>query len=272
MPEARLPVTAAYTLSLSAGEAVEDLSGRVSTATGGQRFRRINRFIQLALIGAHECRNADDADWAASQPIVIATGQGNIADTTQMLESVVGSGQPPMPFQFINLAGNMAGFYLAQSLGVEAANTTVSQLDFPAEAALQVAVEEYRRHGSALLGAVDELAWPLDAHRRRLGAAPGQSVGEGSHWLRVGPGRPLGWLEPPVYCRDAVEAQACLERLAPDRVVQTPDPADGIALHDTLAAAHWCRVLQDGTPGETVAHVSAGADGRRAVVRVTRAD
>lgn len=267
-----LPVTAAYTLSLRAGDVAEDLAERVSSATGGQRFRRINRFIQLALIGAHECRNADGTDWAISQPIVIATGQGNIADTTQMLESVVGRGQPPMPFQFINLAGNMAGFYLAQSLGGEAANTTVSQLDFPAEAALQIAVEEYRRHGSALLGAVDELAWPLDAHRRRLGAAPGQAIGEGSHWLRLGPGRPLGWLEPPVYCRDAAEAQGCLERLEPDRVVYTPDPAVNMALHDTLAAAHWCQVLGNGAPGEAVAHVSVGADGRRAVVRVTKAD
>lgn len=267
-----LPVTAVYSLILPAGDAAGDLGDLVTRATRGQRFRRINRFIQLALIGAHECRHSDRSDWASSQPIVIATGQGNIADTTQMLSSVVGRGQPPMPFQFINLAGNMAGFYLAQSLGVEAANTTVSQLDFPVEAALTVAAEEFRRHGSALLGAVDELAWPLEAHRRRLGAASDQAIGEGSHWLRIGDGEPLGWVESPVYCRDAAETAECIEGLAVSRVVRTPGEAKDTPMHDTLSAGRWCEFLQGAAPGETLGHVSEGADGRCAVVRVTRAD
>lgn len=266
-----LPVTAAYSLTRPAGDGPEDLSDHLARATGGQRFRRINRFIQLALIGAHECRNADRVKWPGTQPIVIATGQGNIADTSQMLESVVGRGQPPMPFQFINLAGNMAGFYLAQSLGAESANTTVSQLDFPVEAALQVVAEEYRRHGSALLGAVDELAWPLSAHQRRLGAAAGRSVGEGTHWLRIGDGPPLGWIEPPVYCRDDADAEAWLERVGADAHLHTPGPESSGPLHDTEAAARWCEFLLNAAPGRVLAHVSIGADGRRSVVRVTKA-
>ncbi|MBA1145577.1 hypothetical protein H0Z60_00755 [Ectothiorhodospiraceae bacterium WFHF3C12] len=266
-----LPVTSAYSLTLAAEEAPVDLGAWVSEATEGQRFRRINRFIQLALIGAHRCRQGDAAAWRSTQPIVIATGQGNIADTTEMVESVVGRGLPPMPFQFINLAGNMAGFYLAQSLGAESANTTVSQLDFPAEAALQIAAEEHAGHGAALLGAVDELVWPLDAHRRRVGCPPDAPVGEGSHWLRIGDGPVLGWIEPPVYCADEAELEAVLQGAGVDVVIRTPGQNGGVPAHDTAAAAHWCGFLRNGPAGAQMAHVSAGADGRRALVRVTRA-
>jgi hypothetical protein len=266
-----MPVTAVSTLCLPAGDGPVALGPLLEEATGGQRFRRINRLIERALIGAQRCRHQDEVTWAEGQQIVIGSGQGNIADPTARLESVVGRGQPPMPFQFINLAGNMAGFYLAQSLGAESANTTVSQLEFPVEAALQVAAEEHYRFGSVLVGAVDELAWPLEDHRVRLGCQGDAVVGEGSHWLRIGSDAPpLGWLEPPVYLEGDRALERCLDAAAVTAVVHTPSTSPRHPVHDTMAAAVLCEFLAQGQPGEVLAHVSGDGRGRHAVVVARR--
>jgi len=283
-----LPVTAVATFTLTGGDAPEPLDALLADATDGRRFRRINRFIQLALIGAHRCRRADGAQWPARQPIVIATGQGGVAATAAMLEGVVAAGQLPMPFQFINLVGNMAGFHVANSLGAVAANSAVSRLDFPLESALAVARQDYAREGCALLGAVDELAWPLAAHRRRLGVGADVAVGEGSHWLRLGTDRPpLGWIEDVRYLNDddalldyaksqqdaaLICAPAAHRRLAAagiDLAARSRSASERFPVHDTMAGAVLCDFLENGGGGRLV-HVSA-AQGRYAAIVVSGA-
>lgn len=285
-----LPVTAVASLTLTGEAGPEPLDALLTEATGGRRFRRINRFVQLALIGAHRCRRADTVDWPAHQPIILTTGQGGVADTAEMVEAVVAEGRPPMPFHFINLVGNMAGFHVASSLGAVSTNTAVSRMDFPLESALSVVAQEYGRTGCALLGAVDELAWPLAAHRRRLGVGEAVPVGEGSHWLRLGGDTPpLGWIEEVRYLEDdsallayardlgdavfacAPSAHRCLSAAGGGLAARSRGVAARFPAHDTVAAAVLCDFLDNGGgAGDRLVHVSAGAS-RYAAIAVRRA-
>lgn len=142
--------------------------------------RRVNRLIELGLIGAHRCVNgrALPADTA----IYMAFTSGCIADAASLAHNVV-RGQPIMPVTFINVSSNMAGFYIAASLGLHSSNYVVASNDFAWEASLELALLDAAPGRSLLVGAVEECAWPLAEHRERLGLAPDTRLFETSQWL-----------------------------------------------------------------------------------------
>ena len=74
----------------------------------GQHIRRIDRFIQLALIGSLRCaRNKTLPD---NTGIYIASSQGPKGNIARSLEQIYKDKQPLMPLNFINMVGNAAAF------------------------------------------------------------------------------------------------------------------------------------------------------------------
>ncbi|HUS25187.1 MAG TPA: hypothetical protein VM369_09570 [Candidatus Binatia bacterium] len=160
-----------------AGDAPAELRAELKSAVPNAP-RRLNRLIELALIGAHRAL-------AGSLPppgtaIYTAFTSGCIGDSALMVNNVV-HGRPSMPVTFINVSSNMAGFYVASSLGLHSANHVVSATDFAWESALELGLLGAGR--SLLLGAVEECAWPLPEHRERLHLSPGTPLLESSQWL-----------------------------------------------------------------------------------------
>ncbi len=283
MAESMLKVAAVASLDLQAGETPAILGERVREACG-KSVRRINRFIQLALIGAHDC--VGSRSLAADTAVYLATGQGNVADTAQMMRDILARGEAPMPFSFINVSSNMAGFYVAQGLELSGANLTVSRHDFSFEAAVQLAGVDLGDGGRALIGAVEECAWPLARHRERLGVAQGTPLSEGSHWLLIDQDEPaplalIEWSEGFVS-REAALAALKAAGLPRDTLLGTgwgideaergewmralglPDCFDylsGAGYHDTLTALGLCRFIETHPAGRLL-HINRGRDGR----------
>ncbi len=140
--------------------------------------RRVNRLTELSLIGAQRC--VQGLQLPPDTPIYMAFTSGCIADSVALVQDVI-RGQAPMPVTFINVSSNMAGFYVASSLGLHSGNQVVACKDFAWEATLELALLSPTR--GLLLGAVEECAWPLAEHRERMSLPPGAPMLETSHWL-----------------------------------------------------------------------------------------
>lgn len=174
-----LKVAAASTLLLPATEPAEPLRARVREVVRDPP-RRISRIIELSLIGAHRCLHGRRAD--PHCPLYLALTHGCVADGVALVTTVARGGLPT-PVGFINLSSNMAGFYVAATLGVHGPNQAVAADDFSLECALELAALGPGHGGQALIGAVEECAWPLAEHRARLALAPDRALTESSHWL-----------------------------------------------------------------------------------------
>jgi hypothetical protein len=119
-------------------------------------FRRVSKFVLLALIGACSCagRRPLEQDTA----VYLTTENGNLADTESVLSQIYKRHSLPMPFNFINTMANTASFYIAQGLGLCSRNISVSSQNLSFERGLELlkadmAMGIVRR---ALIGAVDE--------------------------------------------------------------------------------------------------------------------
>jgi hypothetical protein len=119
-------------------------------------FRRISKFVLLALIGAYACTSRHRPDGNAA--IYLTTENGNLADTESVLSQIYRSHSLPMPFNFINTMANTAAFYVAQGLGLHGRNITVSSQNLSFERGMELLKADmdllFVRH--ALIGLVDE--------------------------------------------------------------------------------------------------------------------
>ena len=151
--------------------------------SGGPRLRRSNRYIALSLLGARACVQDRTLDQACG--VYLGSSLGNIAETTAMMAPVVERGEAPMPFSFINVSSNMAGFTLAQQFSLHGRNLAVARYRHAFVSALELAMRDLQggRVSQALVGAVDECVWPLNEHRQRLGLPSPTPLIEGSGWL-----------------------------------------------------------------------------------------
>jgi hypothetical protein len=186
----------------------------------------------------------------------------------------------------------MAGFYVAQGLGLNSRNMTVSHRDFPVENALELAAFDLHTNKPpmTLVGAVDQCAFPPDQHRKRLGLAADTEMAEGSHWLLIG-----GFAQQAVgRCLDITyhpNREALLKALERSDVSgscevaagRNMDEPDTIALqqrldkpvagppsgyHDTLSGFTIASFLASGQPGRELLHVSKSAGGKYAVAHL----
>jgi len=153
----------------------------------GVNFRRGNRFILLALIGALRCVNRQYLE--ADTAVYLTTEHGNLGDTAAVLDEIYIDHSLPKPYGFINTMSSTAAFYLAQTLGIRGCNITLSSQYVSFERGLELLRADLAggAEKNALIGGVDEA--PLSAagsgdwnrHRWR--------TVDGSGWFHVKPGR-----------------------------------------------------------------------------------
>jgi hypothetical protein len=152
----------------------------------GAHIRRIDRFIQLSLIGAHRC--AKGITLAENTGLYVASSQGAKGNISKALVQIYKDKQPLMPLNFINMVGNAASFYIAKTLNIQGVNLFLTRNHFTFEAALEIAMLDISTGTSdaALVGSVDECITPLSHHRSQLRIPNDAALGEGSHWWLIG--------------------------------------------------------------------------------------
>ena len=205
-------IRSAYGFGFTAAEAPRPLREQLKTLCP-QAPRRLNRFTELALIGALGCAAEAAIELAPDCALYLGTGHGCADDSTRLLEAMLMRGQAPMPVDFINVSGSSTGFYLAQVLGLRGPSKTVAAGPVSFEAALDLAWGDLTdAPGLALVGGVDDAAYPLAVHRKRLGLAEVEPVAEVSGWLLLDsrPGaKGLRLCEPRFFC-ELCELEAVL--------------------------------------------------------------
>lgn len=157
-----------------------------------ERFRRIDRFTQLSLIGSGRCTQG--IELPASTGLYISSGFGSIANTATVQQQIFVDRRVPKPLNFINTLSNSAGYYVARNLDLHSRNQFVGRDAAPTEAALQLATLDLALGNveCALVGVVDEASAPFEEHAQRLGVGNDVALAEGSHWflLRAAAGHP----------------------------------------------------------------------------------
>ncbi|MFI4967112.1 MAG: beta-ketoacyl synthase N-terminal-like domain-containing protein [Gammaproteobacteria bacterium] len=202
-------------------------------AVSREHFRRIDRFIQLALLGSGLC--AVERQLAPDCGLYMGSGLGPMTGNIATQEQLIRDRELPKPFNFINTLGNSAGYYVAKNLGLTGQNLFVSRRGASFEAALMAAWLDLGAGvvSQALVGVVEEATLPLAEHRRRQGLAADMPVAEGSHWLLLE--------------KDAATGQ----RLEWRHVMQHEEPTAtrSAAFHDSISGA---RVTEGLMKGESV--------------------
>lgn len=232
-------------------------------------FRRVDRFIQLALLGSARCTAG-----VTLQPdcgLYLGSGLGPMGSNIATQEQLIREREIPRPFDFINTLGGSAGYYIARNLELSAQNVFISRRGASLEAVLGAALPDLALGilTQALVGIVEEATLPLAAHRRRQGLPAGTAVAEGSHWLLLQTGASAAGVlatQPfPSFtacaahlksawrpgdrlrCSGQMESAtaAALQRQFAD--VSAPDP--DAPFHDSLQAAWVTEFVTAGTAG-----------------------
>lgn len=209
-----LKIAAAFQHRAPLGETPSELRAQLQAMTG-QNLRRINRYIELALYGALHCGRAAGGV-APDTALYLASEAPMLADCVRALRGVIGEQRPPTPFEFMNISGNMAGFYIAQQLKMLGPQLALHRRGAGFECALEMLQLASGAHRHALLGYVEEGVWPLDEQRIRLRLSPDRALVECSHWLYLD--------------ADCATPLACVESLP------LAASADGLAEHLRTAA------------------------------------
>lgn len=149
--------------------------------------RRIDRFIEIALLGAGRCLL--DVQRPPDTAVYLATTRGDLHATLDVLKPLVLEGQLPRPNTFINTVSNAACFHLAGCFALTGRSYCIGGHAFAFESALQLALMDLRAGAipAALVGAVDTPAPPYEEHRRRFGLSADARLMETSRWLLLMP-------------------------------------------------------------------------------------
>lgn len=148
-----------------------------------EHFRRIDRFIQLALLGSARCVGERTLDTGCG--VYLGSGFGPIACNVAVQEQMLRDHELPKPFDFVNTLGVSAGFYVAKNFGLTGQNLCISRPGASLEAVLTAALTDLALGAvsQALVGVVEEVTLPLMEHRLRREQPAGSLAAEGSHWL-----------------------------------------------------------------------------------------
>jgi hypothetical protein len=147
-------------------------------------FRRVNKFVLLALIGAHCCARGQRIDRDAA--VYLATEHGNLGDTESVLRQIYRQHTLPMPYNFINTMANTASFYVAQGLNLTGRNLSISSQNLSFERGLELLKTDMDLQAvrSALAGSVDEATASESRFREKSGLACDQvNQADRSCWL-----------------------------------------------------------------------------------------
>lgn len=184
-----------------------------------EHFRRIDRFIQLALLGSGRC--AAGHMLRTDCGLYLGSGLGPMGNNISTQEQLIRDRLIPKPFNFINTLGNSAGYYVAKNLELSGQNLFISRRGASFQAVLDAAWVDLESGASsqALVGVVEEVTLPLTEHRLRQALPADAAVAEGSHWLLLEKDADRGYT---------------LERRRAERHEAAPGCG---AFHDSIAAA-----------------------------------
>lgn len=270
-----------------------DLKPLVTDAVGAP-VRRIDRFIQLALIGAGRC--AQSARIATDTAVYLGSGRGDLEVTLDVMQTLLRDGHAPKPLSFINTVSNAACYYVAQSLKLMSRSSFVCNRYFAFESVLQLAAldMETRAVHSALVGTVDVVVPPLANHRIRLGLGSETSVADATHWLLLqrSADRALGqlvaaehfadaqglraWLAATPLIRDAALAtgqfmrEAESEQWSRELAAPTFDYRARRAYYDSQSGALIHAFLRSDTPHAGLLHLNRDPGGRYSVIVIRK--
>jgi hypothetical protein len=260
-------------------ETPADLRAELQVLTG-QAFRRINRFIELAIFGALQCgRSAGGV--GPDTAMYLASEAPMLVDCVRALRGVVAEGRPPKPFEFMNISGNMAGFYIAQHLRMNGPQLAIHRKGAALEAVCELLRLSSAHHRRALLGYVEEGVWPLTEQRVRLNLATDAPILECSHWFYFDAdcARPKALLEVAPRCANLDEAANVLRKIPSgwrvvaghgcsrediERLVSSGIAATGLPAKRPYSTGETAGLLatfveRPDAPG--LAHLSRGGDG-----------
>ncbi len=152
-------------------------------STCREPFRRVDRFIQLALLGSARC--VQDRILSPDCGIYIGSGLGPIGNNIETQQQLIRDGEIPKPFNFINTLGASACFYVAKNLSLNGQNYFISRRRGSLQAVLSAATVDLslRTIRQALVGVVEEVVFPVSEHRLRQGLRDDVALAEGSHWF-----------------------------------------------------------------------------------------
>ena len=159
-----------------------DLKAELKDLTG-KSYRRVDRFIQLAMIGAHKA--VVGLKLKPETAIYLVSGQGDIPVFERVRRQRFFQKMMSKPVDFVNLASNTAGFYVASHLGLFGTNLFLAHKHFSVEMALLLAQSDLRlqKQSAILLGGVDEWLEDQELSRKLLGVDGETRLGEGSNWM-----------------------------------------------------------------------------------------
>jgi len=181
-----------YFHTVRAGESFPSLEERLRPVCR-ERFRRIDRLIELALLGSGEC--VAGMTLAPDCGLYIGSGIGPIGSNVVVQDAVTRDAKIPTPFNFVNTLGSSAGFYVGKNLGLTGESVFVSRRGGSFGAALACAVADLTCGvvSQMLVGAIEECPLPVNRYRDLLELRDDVVTAEGSHWLLLANGAEGGW-------------------------------------------------------------------------------
>lgn len=158
------------------------IDGRLMAVTR-ERYRRIDRFVQLALMGAAEC--ARNHTLARDCGLYLSSGVGPISSNVLVQDAIHRDARMPMPFSFVNTLGSSACYHVVKELDIVGEAVMVARGSASFSTALTCAYADLASGvvSQVLVGAVEECVLPVDRHRSLLRLSPETAVAEGTHWL-----------------------------------------------------------------------------------------
>lgn len=194
-----------------------------------ERIRRIDRYIELCLVGGLHC--IAGATLPKKTGVYLSSRCGAVGTSAKVMEHIFHDGDMPKPLHFVNTLGNSACFYLTRLLGTTGNTLVTSQEAFSFESALLHAWLDLQlghiQH--ALVGGIDEVVLPLEKHAKRLNVNGEQTFTEGTHflWLEKADLKSTGLqLSQPELCHTLKDLAAVLELLPSQTLFLTFVPND----------------------------------------------
>jgi|GEM_PF-1825356 len=158
------------------------LDARVNAITR-ERYRRIDRFVQLALLGAAEC--VAGRQLATDCGLYLSSGFGPINSNVLVQDAIHRDSRLPMPFNFVNTLGSSACYHLVKELNLTGEAVMVARGGASFSSALTCAYADLASGvaSQVLVGAVEECVLPGERHRALLRLNDDVAIAEGSHWV-----------------------------------------------------------------------------------------
>jgi Beta-ketoacyl synthase, N-terminal domain len=173
------------------GDSYPSLDARVNAITR-ERYRRIDRFVQLALLGAAEC--VAGRPLAEDCGLYLSSGFGPINSNVLVQDAIHRDSRLPMPFNFVNTLGSSACYHVVKELGLASEAVMVARGGASFSTALMCAYADLASGvvSQVLVGAVEECVLPGERHRALLRLDDDVVIAEGSHWVLLEPGEHSG--------------------------------------------------------------------------------